>query len=82
MAAAVLEILVLAGAAVLLRMPAWTRRGPVSGHAGWVTVLAVVAVTAVGVGSGLGLFGGRGPEHQLAPHMTTSQSEAIAQGER
>jgi hypothetical protein len=82
MAAAVLEILVLAGAAVLLRMPGWASGGAVSAHAGWVAVLAIVALTAVGAGSGLGLYGGRGPEHQLAPHKTTSQSQAVAQGER
>ena len=81
-AAAVLEVVALVGAVALLRGPAGTRREAVSSHAGWVAVLAVAAVTVVGVGCGLGLYGGSGPEHQLAPHMTTSPSEAIAQGER
>lgn len=80
-AGGVLELVTLLGALALLRSGA-ARRGAASAHTGWVTALAMAAVTVIGLGSGLGLYGGPGSEHQLAPHKTTSPSEAVAQGER
>jgi hypothetical protein len=81
--AGVLEVAALIGAWVLLRSDAGVAdRRAVSAHAGWVVALAVAAVAMIGLGSGLGLYGGPGVEHHLAPHKTTSPSEAVAQGER
>ena len=53
----VLEIATLMAAVVLLSRPAWLRRAPASPHAGKLGVVAIVAVTAIGVGgSGLAMF--------------------------
>jgi hypothetical protein len=82
-AAGALEVVTLLAAVAMLR--SHTRvadRHAASAHAGWVTALAVAAVAVIGLGSGLGLYGGPGAEHQLAPHKTTSPSKAVAQGER
>jgi hypothetical protein len=53
----VLEITTLMAAVVLLSGPAWLRRAPASPHAGKLGLVAIVAVTAIGVGgSGLAMF--------------------------
>jgi len=53
----VLEIATLMAAVVLLSEPAWLRRAPTSSHAGKLGLVAIVAVTAIGVGgSGLSMF--------------------------
>ena len=78
-----LAVVTLLGALVLLLPGAGaTRRSASSAHAGWVAALAITAVAAVGLGSGLGLYGGPGVEHEPATHKTTSPSAAVAQGER
>jgi hypothetical protein len=82
-AAGALQVVTLLAAVALLRSHTGVAdRHAASAHAGWVTALAVAAVAVIGLGSGLGLYGGPGAEHHLAPHKTTSPSKAVAQGER
>lgn len=82
-AAGALEVATLLAAVALLRSRTGVAdRHAASAHAGWLTALAVAAVVVIGLGSGLGLYGGPGAEHHLAPHKTTSPSKAVAQGER
>jgi hypothetical protein len=67
-AVGVLELATLAAAAILLSSPAWLRRAPTSPHAGKLGLVAIVAVTAIGVGgSGLAMFDLGGAEENPAP---------------
>jgi hypothetical protein len=60
-ASSLLELGTLLVAVVLLRSRDWTRRPRVSAHLRWLIVVAVIAVTAVGLaGTGLGWFDVRG----------------------
>jgi len=53
----VLEVATVLAAVLLLSSPAWLRRAPSSPHAGKLGLVAIVAVTAIGVGgSGLAMF--------------------------
>lgn len=52
-----LEMATMVAAVLLLSGPAWLRRAPASPHAGKLGVVAIVAVTAIGIGgSGLAMF--------------------------
>jgi hypothetical protein len=67
-AVGVLEVATLAAAVLLLSAPEWLRRAPTSPHAGKLGLVAIVAVTAIGVGgSGLALFDLAGVGENHAP---------------
>ena len=71
-AACVLEVLTLLVAVVLLRHSGWLRRPRLSAHVNALTVVAVIAVTAIGLaGSGLtwlDAFGGAEEQPVTSPH--------------
>lgn len=75
-AVGVLELATLAAAVLLLSSPAWLRRAPASPHAGKLGLVAIIAVTAIGIGgSGLAMFDLGGLDenpvpgnHHLAAH--------------
>jgi len=67
-AVGVLEIATLTAAGLLLSGPAWLRRAPASPHAGRLGLVAMVAVTAIGVGgAGLAMFDLGGLDETPAP---------------
>lgn len=71
-AACALEVITLLLAVVLLRDRGWLRRPPASAHVSGLAVVAVVAVTAIGLaGSGLAwfdVFGSSGGQSMTSPH--------------
>jgi hypothetical protein len=70
--ACVLEICTLILAVVLVRGKAWLRRPPFSAHLGAITLVAVIAITTIGLaGSGLAWFDGFG--HCADQSVTTSR---------
>lgn len=67
-AVAVLEVATLMTAVLLLSRPAWLRRAPASPHAGKLGLVAIVAVTAIGIGgSGLAMFNLGGVDQDRVP---------------
>lgn len=74
LAAGLLELVSLAAAVAQVRARAWTGREPATAHVRGLAVLAAVAVTAIGVGSGLGLYDG-------APgHGAPTEHQAVESG--
>ena len=58
----------LMAAVLLLSRPAWLRRAPASPHAGKLGLVAIVAVTAIGIGgSGLAMFNLGGVDQTRVP---------------
>lgn len=73
-AAGALELVTLVAAVVVLRAHGWIRRAPASTHVNRLAVVAMVAVTALGLGSALTMFGDAGHGHSGAE--TSEQAEA------
>lgn len=71
--AGMLELVTLVAAAALLRSRAPAPRPSLSEHARGLAVLAVVAVTAMGVGAGLSMYGAAGEAHG---HAETAEAGA------
>jgi hypothetical protein len=72
-AAAVLEVAALAAAVTLLRAPGWLWRPSAAQHLGRLALVGVVAVTVVGLGTGISASGPATPDPDGAhPHVATT----------
>ena len=72
-AAAVLEVAALVAAVILLRAPDWLWRPSAAQHLGRLALVGVVAVTVVGLGTGISASGPATPDPDgVHPHVATT----------